>query len=316
MMKNKSSFKAVAAMALLLCSVILSSCKKAEQEKFLIGFSQSTMIDPWRINMLEQMKDAVQKHKDSIDFVFTDGQNDNMKQISDVEDLFSKGIDLLIISPREADPLTPVVERVYNAGVPVITLDRNITSDAYTCFIGASNFKIGEAAGKLMASLFEERGQVIEIEGILGATPTIDRSDGFHSIVDYIPGIQVVEKQPADYLREPALKIMEDFLQSHPQIDGIYGHNDEMALGALTALRAAGREGVVVIGIDGQKEAFESIMAGRMTATFIYPNGSAQAVEAAVKILKGVNVPRKIELESQLVDSSNVKLFYNPNSYF
>jgi len=81
-------------------------------------------------------------------------------------------------------------------------------------------------------------------------------------------------------------------------------------------LRAAGREGVVVIGIDGQKEAFESIMAGRMTATFIYPNGSAQAVEAAVKILKGVNVPRKIELESQLVDSSNVKLFYNPNSYF
>jgi len=316
MMKNKSSFKAVAAMALLLCSVILSSCKKAEQEKFLIGFSQSTMIDPWRINMLEQMKDAVQKHKDSIDFVFTDGQNDNMKQISDVEDLFSKGIDLLIISPREADPLTPVVERVYNAGVPVITLDRNITSDAYTCFIGASNFKIGEAAGKLMASLFEERGQVIEIEGILGATPTIDRSDGFHSIVDYIPGIQVVEKQPADYLREPALKIMEDFLQSHPQIDGIYGHNDEMALGALTALRAAGREGVVVIGIDGQKEAFESIMAGKMTATFIYPNGSAQAVEAAVKILKGVKVPKKIELESQLVDSSNVKLFYNPNSYF
>ncbi len=316
MIKNKLSFKAVAALALLLCSITLSSCTKAEQKKFLIGFSQSTMIDPWRINMLEQMKDAVREHEDMIDFVFTDGQNDNMKQISDVEDLFSRGIDLLIISPREAEPLTPVVERVYNAGVPVITLDRNITSDAYTCFIGASNFKIGQGAGKLMVSLLKERGEVIEIEGILGATPTIDRSDGFHSIVDSIPGIQVVEKQPADYLREPALKIMEDFLQSHPQIDGVYGHNDEMALGALTALRAAGREGAVVIGIDGQKEAFESIIAGRMTATFIYPNGSAQAVEVAIKILKGEKVPKKIELESQLVDASNVKLFYNPNSYF
>jgi len=109
---------------------------------------------------------------------------------------------------------------------------------------------------------------------------------------------------------------MEDFLQSHPQIDGVYAHNDEMALGALTALRAAGREGAVVIGIDGQKEAFESVMAGRMTATFIYPNGSAQAVEAAIKILKGEKVPKKIELESELVDASNVKLFYNPKSYF
>lgn len=296
--------------------IVFTSCKKAGEKKFLIGFSQSTMIDPWRINMLEQMKDAVKEHEDEIDFVFTDAQNDNMKQIGDVEDLFSKGIDLLIISPREAEPLTSVVERVFSEGVPVITLDRNITSDSYTCFIGASNFKIGEEAGKLMSSLLKGKGYVIEIEGILGATPTIDRCDGFHSIVDSFTGIQVVEKQPADYLREPALKIMEDFLQSHPRIAGVYAHNDEMALGALTALKSAGRDGVVVIGIDGQKEAFESVMAGKMSATFIYPNGSAQAVEVALKILKGEKVPKKIELETQQVDKSNVHLFYNPKSYF
>lgn len=291
-------------------------CKKAGERKFLIGFSQSTMIDPWRINMLEQMKDAVKKHKDEIEFIFTDGQNDNMKQISDVEDLYSRGIDLLIISPREAEPLTLVVERVSKAGIPVITLDRNITGDSYTCFIGASNFKIGQEAGKLMARLLEEKGTVIEIEGILGATPTIDRSDGFHSIIDSLPGIQVVEKQPADYLREPALKIMEDFLQSHARIDGVYAHNDEMALGALTALKAAGREGVVVVGIDGQREAFESITEGKMAATFIYPNGSAEAIEVGLKILKGEKVLKKIELETHLVDKSNVHLFYNPKSYF
>ena len=296
--------------------IVFPHCRKAEKKKFLIGFSQSTMIDPWRINMLEQMKDAVKEHKDVIGFVFTDGQNDNMKQISDVEDLFSKGIDLLIISPREAEPLTSVVERVFEAGVPVITLDRNITSNSYTCFIGASNFKIGEGAGRLIASLLKEAGRVIEMEGILGATPTLDRSDGFHSVIDSFPEIQVIGKQPADYLREPALRIMEDFLQSQPQIDGVYAHNDEMALGALTALKAAGREGVIVIGIDGQKEAFESIMAGKMTATFIYPNGSAQAIEVALKILRGEKVPKKIELESQLVNQSNVHLFYKPDSYF
>ncbi len=294
----------------------LVSCKKAEKEKHLIGFSQSTMIDPWRINMLEQMKDAVKKHEKEVDFVFTDGQNDNMKQISDVEDLFSRGIDLLIISPREAEPLTSVVGRVYRAGIPVVTLDRNITSDAYTCFIGASNSRIGEQAGRLMVSLLKEGCQVIEIEGILGATPTIDRSDGFHSVVDRYPAIQVVGKQPAHYLREPALRLMEDFLQSRPRIDGVYAHNDEMALGALTALRAAGRQGVQVIGIDGQREAFEAIMAGQMTATFIYPNGSAEAIEVALRILRGERVPKTIELESQMVDASNVHRFYNPKSYF
>lgn len=316
MRKKVFLFRGIIISFFLVGLIVFSSCQKAEKKKILIGFSQSTMIDPWRINMLEQMKDAVKEHEDEIDFVFTDGQNDNIKQISDVEDLFSRGIDLLIISPREAEPLTSVIERVFKAGIPVITLDRNITSDSYTCFIGASNFRIGEGAGRLMASLLEKGGQVIEIEGILGATPTIDRSDGFHSIIDSIPGIQVIGKQPADYLREPALKIMEDFLQSQPSIDGVYAHNDEMALGALTALKAENREGVVVIGIDGQKEAFETIMAGKLSATFIYPNGSAQAIEIALKILKGEKVPKNIELKSQMVNKSNVHLFYKPDSYF
>lgn len=294
------------------------SCGKTDKtgKKYLIGFSQSTMIDPWRINMLEQMKDAVEKHSDVVDFIFTDGQNDNMKQISDVEDLFSRGIDLLIISPREAEPLTPVVERVYRSGIPVITLDRNITSESYTCFIGAGNLKIGGQAGNLMIELLGQQGEVIEIEGILGATPTIHRSDGFHKALKKAPGIKIVERQPADYLREPALRIMEDFMQTHPRIDGVYAHNDEMALGALTALRSAGRENVVIIGIDGQKEAFEAIREGWMTATFIYPNGSAEAVGTALKILRGEKVPKHIELKTQQVDRSNVDKFYNPESYF
>jgi len=294
---------------------------KAEEaaagKKFVIGFSQSTMIDPWRINMLKQMEDAVKEHEDEIEFIWTDARNDNMKQIADVEDLVARGIDLLIISPREAQPLTEVVSKVYRSGIPVITLDRNILSDDYTCFIGASNLEIGEAAGRLMVQKLNGKGNVVEIEGILGATPTIERSQGFHNIVDDYPDIKVIVKKPGNYLRIEAIKVMEDALQAHPKIDAVYAHNDEMALGAIIAAEQAGRcEGLVVIGIDGQREAFEAIMEGKMTATFIYPNGSKEAIETALKILKGEKVPKHIKLPTQMVDKSNVKQFYNPNSYF
>ena len=285
--------------------------------KWLIGFSQSTMIDPWRINMLKQMQDAVKEHGDEIDFIYTDAKNDNNKQIADVQDLVTRGIDLLIISPREAEPLTPVVAEVYKKGIPVITLDRNITTSDYTCFIGASNLEIGRKAGERMVKELGGKGVVVEIEGILGATPTIERSKGFHEVVDKYKGIKVVLKRPADYLREPARKIMEDALQAYKKIDGVYTHNNEMALGALAAAKVVGRDkGLVIIGIDGQKEAFTAIMRGEMTATYIYPNGSKEAIETALKILKGEKVPKHITLPTVEVTKENVNQYYNPNAYF
>lgn len=287
------------------------------QKKWLIGFSQSTMIDPWRINMLKQMQDAVDEHKDEIEFIYTDAKNDNNKQIADVQDLVTRGIDLLIISPREAEPLTPIVSEVYRKGIPVITLDRNITTSDYTCFIGASNLEIGRKAGERMVKELGGKGVVVEIEGILGATPTIERSKGFHEVVDKYKDIKVVLKRPADYLREPARKIMEDALQAYKKIDGVYAHNDEMALGALAAAKAVGRDkGLVIIGIDGQKEAFKAIMRGEMTATYIYPNGSKEAIETALKILKGEQVPKHISLPTVEVTKENVEKYYDPNAYF
>lgn len=294
-----------------------SVSQTTKHKKWLIGFSQSTMIDPWRINMLKQMEDAVNEHKDEIDFIYTDAKNDNNKQIADVQDLVTRGIDLLIISPREAEPLTPVVSEVYRKGIPVITLDRNITTSDYTCFIGASNLEIGRKAGERMVKELGGKGVVVEIEGILGATPTIERSKGFHEVVDKYKDIKVVVKKPADYLREPARKIMEDALQAHKKIDGVYAHNDEMALGALAAAKAVGRDkGLVIIGIDGQKEAFKAIMRGEMTATYIYPNGSKEAIETALKILKGERVPKHISLPTVEVTKENVEKYYNPNAYF
>jgi len=299
---------------------LLSSCAReapAEKEKILIGFAQSTMIDPWRINMLKQMEDAVVQHADRVDFVYTDAQNDNLRQISDVEDLQQRGVDVLVISPLEAAPLTPVVSKVYNSGTPVITLDRNITTEDYTCFIGASNVEIGEAAGRLLIDKLGEAGKVIEIQGILGASATIDRHTGFHNIVGKYPGIKIIVDKTANYLRTEAIDVMEDALQAQPEIDAVYAHNDEMALGALKAAKEAGRaDGLIIIGIDGQREAYEAIVRGEMTATFVYPNGSAEAIEIALRIADGEQAPKLLRLKTTQVTAENVKDLIDEKSYF
>lgn len=290
-------------------ALALVACAKKEEaskRKPLVGFSQSTMIDPWRIHMLKQMEEAAAEHADEIEFTYLNADNDALKQIDDVRTLRDRGVAVLIISPLEAAQLTPVVREVYQAGLPVITLDRNITTDDYTCFIGADNLAIGEQAGEFLAEVLKGKGKVVEIEGIPGASATIERHEGFRRALASYPEIEVIVDQPADYKRVDAIRVMENALDAHPQIDAVYAHNDEMALGAIIAAKAAGRaEGLIVIGIDGQQEAIESIRRGEMTATFVYPNGSREAIETALRIIGGEEVPKRIELETMRIDSSN-----------
>jgi len=264
--------------------------------KYVVGFSQCTFEDPWRINMNKEMEDAAKDHRE-IRLVITNGENRNAKQIADVENLGVMQVQFLIISPREAAPLTPVVDKIYDAGIPVIVLDRKILSDKYTAFIGASNLEIGREAGKYLAEKLGNQGKIVEIEGILGATPTQERSQGFHEIIDRIPGLKVVYQQPGDYKRSPARWVMENALQAFSKIDAVYAHNDEMMIGAYLAAKAVAREKeMIFVGIDGQKEAVDMIRQGLLDATFVYPNGAKEALEAGLKIMKGQPVPKDIQL--------------------
>ena len=171
-----------------------------------------------------------------------DGGNDNQKQASDVDNFAVQGVDLLIISPREAEPLTPAVERIHRKGTPVIVLDREIAGDAYTCFIGASNLEIGREAGKFIAERLQGKGRIVEIEGIPGATPTQERRGGMHEAIAAHPGLEVVLAQPGDYKRGPAQTIMENALQAHPRIDIPRQHAAHARLSAIVArpFRTAG----------------------------------------------------------------------------
>ena len=270
-------------------------------KKWVVGFSQCTFEDPWRINMNQQMEEEAARHPE-LKLIIANGENKNAKQVADVENFIVKRVDLLVISPREAAPLTPAVEKAFAAGIPVIVLDRAIESEKFTSFIGASNLAIGAAAGKYLAEKLGGKGAIVEIEGIQGATPTQERRQGFHDVLAAYPELKVVYQQPADYKRSPAMQVMQNALAAFPKIDAVYAHNDEMAIGAYLAAAAVGREKqMIFVGIDGQGEAVKMIRAGQLQATFVYPNGSAEAIRSGLQALRGGTIPRKIMLETTRV---------------
>ena len=278
------------------------------EDKIVIGFSQATMNHPWRVAMVEGNKKYAAEHYPDVDLIVTDGQNSATKQVSDVESLMTRGIKVLVISPLQAQALTPIVKQVIDAKIPVVTLDREVNTNV-TCRIGAENKPIGENAGKLIVEKLSGKGYIVEIQGTAGASATIDRHSGFRDSLKEVPDIKVVADQYCDYLREPAVKFVEDMLQRFGpgQIQAIYAHNDEMALGAAKAVADAGRtKEIIIVGIDGENSAFEAIKDGKLSATFIYPFCAPEGVVYAYKIAKGEQVPDRVILKSTRVDASNV----------
>lgn len=285
-----------------------SILRLAAEEKIVIGFSQATMNHPWRVAMVDGNKKYAAEHYADVDLVITDGQNQATKQVSDVENLMARGIKVLIISPLQAQALTPIVKQVMEAKIPVVTLDREVNTKV-TCRIGAENKPIGEEAAKFIIEKLGGKGNIIEIQGTAGASATIDRHNSFRDALKIAPNTRVLADQYCDYLREPAVKFVEDTLQRFGpgQIQAIYAHNDEMALGAAKAVADAGRSNeIIIVGIDGENSAFQAVKDGKLAATFIYPFCAPEGVKYAYKIAKGEQVPERVVLKSTRVDASNV----------
>ena len=278
-------------------------------DKLKIGFSQGTMESAWRVNMVEGNKKFAEANLPDVELIVTNGENNASKQVSDVESLIAQGVKTLIISPVTADALTPVVKQAMDAGIPVVTLDRKVNTDV-TLHIGADNKLIGRTAGEFVCKALGGKGNVIEIQGTAGASATIDRHDEFHKVLaEQCPDVKVVADQVCNYVREPAIKFMEDMLQRFKpgEIQLVYAHNDDMALGAVTALEAAGRlSEVKVVGIDGENAAYDAIKAGKMVATFTYHFVAPEGVQYGYKVAKGEKLDKEIILPTNQVDPSNV----------
>ncbi len=279
------------------------------EDKIKIGFSQGTMESAWRVNMVEGNRKYAEANLPDVELIVTNGENQASKQVSDVESLIAQGVKTLIISPVTADALTPVVKQAMDAGIPVVTLDRKVNTDV-TLHIGADNKLIGKTAGEFVCKTLEGKGNVIEIQGTAGASATVDRHDEFHkALAANCPDVKVVADQVANYVREPAIKFMEDMLQRFKpgEIQLVYAHNDDMALGAVTALEAAGRLAEVkVVGIDGENAAYDAIKAGKMVATFTYHFVAPEGVQYGYKVAKGEKLDKEIILPTHQVDATNV----------
>jgi ribose transport system substrate-binding protein len=287
-----------------LLALAIGGCGRPAGTRHLIGFSQCNLGEPWRVAMNAEVAVRAKDFPD-LDIVFADAQQDNARQVADVENFLRQGVELLMISPNEAKPLTPVVEKVFRAGIPVIVIDRGLEGGSYTVFIGADNYEIGRQAGEHIVSVLGGKGKIVEVRGLPGSPPAIDRGRGMHDVVAKYTGIQIVHDPVANWLREEAMTQMEMALSANPVIDLVYAHNDPMAIGAYLAAKAKGREtSMKFIGIDalpGLDGGRQAVADGKLDATFVYPTGGRQAVELAAKILKGEKVPHHVVLPTEKV---------------
>ena len=268
-------------------TVTVSAAEK--KDKYVIGMSQCNLGEPWRVAMNDQIAMAAEKHPE-FEVIFADAAQDNSKQIADIENFVQMGVDLIITSPNEATPLTNAVSAAYDAGIPVILLDRKIDGDKYTQFIGADNVDMGRIAGEYIAdTLLPDGGKVCEIKGLEGTSGGIDRDNGFREGIKKNDKIEIVAVNNADWLREKAITVAEEMLQTNDEIDLFLALNDPMAEGAYIAAKNAGREGdILFVGFDGLPTpdgGIRSVMDGRLSMTQVYPTGGTEAIESAYQLL-------------------------------
>ena len=291
-------------------TVTVSAAEK--KDKYVIGMSQCNLGEPWRVAMNDQIAMAAEKHPE-FEVIYADAAQDNSKQIADIENFVQMGVDLIITSPNEATPLTNAVSAAYDAGIPVILLDRKIDGEKYTQFIGADNVDMGRIAGEYVAdTLLPDGGKVCEIKGLEGTSGGIDRDNGFREGIKKNDKIEIVAVNNADWLREKAITVAEEMLQTNDEIDLFLALNDPMAEGAYIAAKNAGREGdILFVGFDGLPTpdgGIRSVMDGRLSMTQVYPTGGTEAIESAYQLLvEGKELDKTLTLTSEIVVPDNAE---------
>lgn len=286
--------------AVLACTVLITiGCsKKAEAKKQMIGLSVSTQNNPFFVTLVQGAKDeaAAQGYELSI----VDAGDDAVKQASDIEDLVSKKVQVLIVNPVDSSAVAPSVAAAKKAGISVIAVDRTVIGETVTCQIASDNIAGAKMAGEYLLQLVGEQAVIAELQGIPGASATIDRGKGFHQAVD--GKANVVASLTANFNRVEGLSVSENILQGNAGLQGLFAHNDEMALGAVEAAAAAGKN-IVIVGFDATDDAIAAVKEGRMAATVAQqPDEMGKiAVQTAVKIIKGESVPPSVPVAVTLI---------------
>ncbi|WP_290920494.1 ribose ABC transporter substrate-binding protein RbsB [Halodesulfovibrio sp.] len=269
------------------------------QAKDTIALVVSTLNNPFFVSLKDG---AVDKAKEmGLELIVLDSQNDPSKELANAEDLTVRGVKAILINPTDSDAVSNAIRMINGANIPVITLDRGATRGKVASHIASDNVAGGKMAGDYMASLLGKGAKVIQLEGLAGTSAARDRGAGFAEAVK-ANDFKVLASQPADFDRTKGLNVMENLLAAQPEVQGVFAQNDEMALGAVQAVKAAGKK-VVIIGFDGTKDGIAAVKRGDMAATIAQQPAliGALGVETAAKILKGEKVEANIPVPLQVI---------------
>lgn len=287
--------------------------------KLKVGFSQMEENNPWRIAETNSMRDEAKKRGDKFDLVVTNAQGQTSKQVSDVEDLIAQRVDAIFLAPREFEGLGSALQRAKSANIPVFLIDREAAGTPgqdFVAFLGSNFVEQGRRAGEWLVKQAGGKAGIVELTGTAGASVARDRSQGFRDAIKGSPEMRILASQTGNFSRAEGQKVMENIIQAHgKEITAVYAHNDEMALGAIQALKAAGMnpgKDVLIVSVDGEKAALEAIMRGEMNITVeSNPRFGPLAFDTLEKYLRKETIPPKIILEDRFFDSSNAAQFVN-----
>ena len=289
--------------------------KLAKKATYKAGFAQTESNNPWRLAQTASMKAEAEKL--GWQLVYTDAAGSAAKQVADVDSMIAQKVDVIFLAPREEKPLIPAVMKAKRAGIPVFLIDRDVDQSLakagrdYVAFIGSDFVEEGRRAGEWLVKNTGGKAKIIELQGTLGSSPANDRKKGFAEAIKGSPGMQIVASQTGDFARDKGRQVMETLLQAHPDATAVYAHNDEMAIGAIAALEAAGRKpgkDITIVSIDGEKDALQAIIDGKMGATVeCNPRFGPKAFASAIAYANGEHIEPRVTNKDNFYDTANAQ---------
>ena len=280
---------------------------------YIIGVSQCS-ADIWREKQNAELRMGAYFH-DNVELKFAAAYDSDERQVEQIDSLLNDGIDLLIVAPNQVQTISPAIDRAYDKGIPVIVFERKTSSQKYTAFISADNYEMGRVMGEYIVSRLHGQGTVLEIKGLEGSSPAIERHNGFMDAIKDVPGIKVVGSLQGDWTEETAYETTQQWLANNKdvRVDLVFGANDRTAMGARKSLTSArrGGGGTLYCGIDGlpgENGGIQLVRDSLLDASYIYPTHGDQIIELAVNILEGKPYEKETMLMSALVTSDNAKV--------
>jgi galactofuranose transport system substrate-binding protein len=286
-----------------------------KKASYKAGFAQTESNNPWRLAETASMQDEAKKL--GYQLVYTDAAGSAAKQAADVDSMIAQGVDVIFLPPREDKPLVPAIMNAKKAGIPVFLIDRDVDhalakpGEDYVTFIGSDFVEEGQRVASWLAKAVAGKAKILEIEGTTGSSPANDRKKGFDEEIKKFPAMTILASQSGDFSRDKGRQVAETLLQAHPDATAIYAHNDEMALGAIAALLAAGKKpgkDVLVVSIDGEKDGVQAIIDGTLAATCeCNPRFGPKAFKTMRDYAAGEKIPPYIKNTDNFYDASNAK---------